>query len=161
MSHPLELVQAVHHNAAKVHVQGTVDLSVRLVIAMQTQILTLDPSPCGNSQLATRAGVQTQAFRVHPAGDLGGQECLACVVHVHAAANVLECVVKGVLEHPRPSAEVVLAHDEQGRAKLCLELADRDSADGEFAVSAAFDVVRPHGRNQFIQITGGRQPTGG
>ncbi len=154
----LQFIEAVHHNPAQFHVQSAVDLGVGLVVAVQAQVFAPDAGPGCHSELAARAGVQPESFVRHPGGDSGAQERLAGVVDVHSPADVGERGIKSVLEGPGTGPEIGLAHNKQRRTELCLELADGDAVNGEFAGVVLPDILRPHGLVERVQVRGNREP---
>src|SRR6185312_2406249 len=69
-----ELVEAVHHNPAQLHVQGPVDFAVGLVVPVQGDVGAGDAGAEGDGELAAGRRVQAEALLLDPADHGGAQE---------------------------------------------------------------------------------------
>ncbi|MCY1237961.1 hypothetical protein D9M72_506770 [compost metagenome] len=157
----LQLGKAVHHDPAQLHVQGTVDLGVGFIVPVEGDVCSRDARAGGDGEFPAGGGVQAQPFLLHPADNRGAQERLPGVVDVHSPADVGERVVEGIAEGARPGPEVVLAHHEQRRAELVLELADRNAVNGELAGVVPGDAGGPHGLVERVEVCRDVEPLRG
>jgi hypothetical protein len=107
---PLDLDEAVDHDAADPDLDRAAELVDRLVVAVELQPLRRELRPQCDGQLAAGAYVQTQSLFGDPSGDRRTQECLARVVDV----GVGERRVPG----PGAAAQVVLVEEVRRGAVL-------------------------------------------
>ena len=126
---PVYLGQRVNHDPPDPGPQRAIKLGVRLVVAMQADVLRRCAGPQHDSQLTAGAGIQAQPVAGKPAGHLGAEERLARVVDVGAAAEVGKRMVECVPEGHRPGPEIGLVEHVRRRAVLGREIPDIDPAD--------------------------------
>lgn len=146
---PHDLLEGVEHDPPDTGLDGPADLLDGLVVAVEGDALGGHPGGQRGGQFAAGAHVQVQPLLVQPPHDGPGQERLAGVEHIGVRTE------RGA-PGTRAGAEVVLVQDVGGRAELLGEPGDRDPRDGDHAVVAARDGLRPHLPVQGVEVGGRR-----
>ncbi len=80
--HPFDLDHAVDHDDADAGRDRPFDFGDRLVVSVETETGGVDAGGERDGKLSAAADVDVEAGLADPAGDLGGQEGLARVVHL-------------------------------------------------------------------------------
>ena len=153
----VDLVHRVDEDAVDTGLEGEADLRVRLVVAVQADAVGVHPGAQGQTQLAERGGVDTQALGHDEARDVGAQEGLASIEGV---ATIHAVAVPELLGHRRSPHAGAAAHGldvehEGGRAELG---GDAGQVDASHAQHAALPARTP--RPQVGALIGGRAGEG-
>ncbi len=138
----VQLVVAVHDDAADAELQGLAQLRGRLVVAVQHQSVRRDAGRDGDVQLAARRHVQPQALLVHESGHGAAQEGLGGVDDTVGSEHG-----RGL---PAAGPEVGLVVDEQRGPVLLRQVQQVDAPDRQTPVGSDDGGVRQQAQGQGV-----------
>lgn len=146
---PHDLLEGVEHDPPDAGLHGAGDLRDGLVVPVEGDALGSHPGGERGGKLSPGTDIEIQPFFLQPPHDGTREERLPRVEHIGVGPE-------GGAPGARPRPEVGLVHDVRGRAELLGEPGHGDPADGDDAVLAAADGLRPDLVVEDVEVGGRR-----
>ena len=157
----LELVHRINHYAAQAVTDRAGNLSLRLVVTVQSDVRTRHLRTQSQRQLATGGGIQAQTLLGRPTRHRGGQERLTGVVDAHLSTVRGESLLKSGAVGAGTGTEGRLRENVLRSAVLSDQIADGYAINAELALLIAGERISPDGAGQGLGVLGVGEPFGG
>ena len=157
----LELIHRINHHAAQAVTDRASNLSLRLVVTVQSDICARHLRAQSQRQLATGGSIQAQTLLGRPTRHRGGQERLTGVVDAHLSTVRGESLLKSGAVGAGTGTEGRLRENVLRSAVLSDQVADGHAINAELALLIAGERISPDGAGQGLGMLGVGEPFGG
>ena len=157
----LELIHRVNHHTTQAVTDCAGNLSLRLVVTVQSDVRPRHLCAQSQRQLTTGGGIQAQPLLGRPARHRSGQERLTGVVDAHLRAVRGESLLKSSAVGAGAGAEGRLGEDVLRGFVLSNQVANGHAVNAELALLIAGEGIRPDGAGQCLGVLRVGEPFGG